>query len=227
MKVELIKRIKETEDSFSFIFKPEEDLHWQAGQFIFFQIPHENPDSRGIKRHFTIASAPYEKIIMLTAKFDFKKGSSFKKALFNLKPGDRIEAFGIRGNLVIKDINSKFVFIAGGIGITPYRAILLDLVHKNASPDITMLYGNKDNDFIFKDMLDRLDSELDWLEINYIIEPQLIDSDVIKRNVSDVYNSIYYISGPHKMVRIIESILLEMKIDKENMLVDYFFGYED
>jgi ferredoxin-NADP reductase len=227
MQVELIKRIKETENSFSFIFKPEKELHWQAGQFIFFQIPHDNPDSRGIKRHFTIASAPYEKFIMITAKFDFKKGSSFKKALFNLKPGNRIEAFGIRGNLVIKDINSKFVFIAGGIGITPYRAILLDLVHKNASPDITMLYGNKNKDIIFKDVLDRLGSGHDWLEINYIIEPQLIDSDVIKRNVSNVYNSIYYISGPHKMVKIIEGILLEMKVDKENMVVDYFSGYDD
>ena len=78
MKVELIKKIKEAEDSFSFIFKPEKEIFWKPGKFIFYEIPHKDPDSRGIKRHFTISSAPYEKYIMLTSKFDFKKGSSFR-----------------------------------------------------------------------------------------------------------------------------------------------------
>jgi ferredoxin-NADP reductase len=65
------------------------------------------------------------------------------------------------------------------------------------------------------------------LDIDYIIEPQLIDSDLIKRNVSDIYNSIYYMSGPPKMVKAIRDTLLEMKIDSENMVIDYFPGYDD
>ncbi len=227
MQVELIKKIKESEDSFSFVFKPEKEVHWEPGQFIFYKIPHKNPDSRGIKRHFTISSAPYEKNLMLTAKFDFKNGSSFKRALYNLKLGSQIEAFDIRGKLVVKDINKRLVFIAGGIGITPYRSILLSLVHIGISANITMLYGNKNKDIIFKDILDKLESNNDWLDINYIIEPQLIDSDVIKRNVSDIYHSAYYISGPPNMVKIIKSILLGMKIDQKNIVVDYFSGYVD
>jgi len=227
MQVELIKKIKESEDSFCLIFKPEKEVHWEPGQFIFYKIPHKDPDSRGIKRHFTISSAPYEKNLMLTSKFDFKKGSSFKRALYNLKLGSRIEAFDIRGDLVIKDINKRSVFIAGGIGITPYRSILLSFVHKGIRANITMLYGNKNKDIIFKDILDKLESDNDWLDINYIIEPQLIDSDVIKRNVSDVYHSAYYISGPLKMVKIIKSILLGMKIDQKNIVTDYFSGYVD
>jgi ferredoxin-NADP reductase len=227
MQVELIKKIKETEDSFSFIFKPEKAVSWKPGQFIFYQIPHSEPDSRGIKRHFTISSAPYEKNIMLTSRFDFKKGSSFKRALYDLKPGSRIEAFDIKGSFVVSDINKKFVFIAGGIGITPYRSILLDFIHRSVGPDVTMLYGNKSSDIIFKDTFDKLEAENDWLDIDYIIEPQLIDSDLIKRNVSDIYNSIYYMSGPPKMVKAIRDTLLEMKIDSENMVIDYFPGYDD
>jgi ferredoxin-NADP reductase len=227
MQVELIKKIKETKDSFSFVFKPEKEVTWEPGQFIFYQIPHRQPDSRGIKRHFTISSAPYEKFIMLTSRFDFKNGSSFKKALFNLKPGDRIEAFDIKGNFVVSDINKKFVFIAGGIGITPYRSILLDFINRSASPDVAMLYGNKSSDIIFKDILDNIGSSNGWLDINYIIEPQLIDSDLIKRSVNDIYNSIYYMSGPPGMVKAIRDTLLGMKIEKENMVTDYFSGYDD
>ncbi len=227
MQVELIKRIKESKDLYSFIFKPEKEIHWEPGQFIFYKIPHKNPDSRGIKRHFTISSAPFEKNLMLTTEFDFKNGSSFKRALYNLELGSRIEAFNIRGKLVVKDTNRRLVFIAGGIGITPYRSILLSLVHKGISANITMFYCNKNEDIIFKDILDKLEINNDWLDINYIIEPQLIDRDIIKRNISDIYHCIYYISGPLKMVKVVKNILLGMKIDQKDILVDYFSGLAD
>jgi glycine betaine catabolism B len=227
MRVELIKKIKETGDSFSFIFKPEKEISWEAGQFIFYKIPHQNPDKRGVERHFTISSAPNEKDIMLTSKFDFKKGSSFKKALYNLRPGSSVEVFDVRGNFSIKNPDKKFVFIAGGIGITPYRSMLLDLVDKGFSPDVTLLYGNKDRDIIFKDILDSLESENDWLDINYIIEPQFINEEVIRGNVSEIHDRIYYISGPPRMVKIVKNILLEMNITEKNILADYFIGYGD
>ncbi len=227
MRVELIKRIKETRDTFSFIFKPEKEIYWKAGQFVFYRIPHRNPDSRGIERHFTISSAPHEKNIMLTTRFDFKKGSSFKRALYNLEPGSIVEASDIQGDFTIKSEDKKFVFIAGGIGVTPYRSIMLDLAHRGRGPDITVLYGNKNMDIVFKDVLDGLAASNDWLDLNYIIEPRLIDSDVIKRSVSDIFNSVYYTSGPRKMVEIIVKTLLEMNLKEENMIVDYFPGYGD
>ena len=80
MKVELLEKYHETEDVISFIFKPLEDLEWKAGQFIYYKIPHDKPDNRGIIRHFTIASAPHEEHIRLTTRFFSEKGSSFKKA---------------------------------------------------------------------------------------------------------------------------------------------------
>ncbi|MBN2072853.1 MAG: FAD-dependent oxidoreductase [Actinobacteria bacterium] len=228
MQVELLKKIKESEETFSFIFKPDEEVSWEAGQFIFFRIPHKNPDNRGTERHFTIASAPDEKVIRLTTKFDFEKGSTFKKALYDLEPGNSIEAFGIKGNFIIKDPYKKYILIAGGIGITPYRAMLLDFAYKGIEPDIKLIYGNKNADVIFKDTLDRLESGNKWLKVNYVIEPQLIDKEVIRRNTDDVYNGIYYyVSGPMGMVKNIKSVLLNMNIDKDNIDVDYFPGYSD
>ncbi len=164
---------------------------------------------------------------MLTSKFDFKKGSSFKRALFALKEGEMVEAFGLRGDFVTKNFKKKLVFIAGGIGITPCRSILLDLEYKRKNPEVILLYGNKDRDIIFKDTLDKLANNHDWLNIHYILEPQFIDSDILRKHIKDLYNCFYYISGPLIMVQIMKEILLKMNIESKNIIEDYFPGYSD
>jgi len=227
MQIELQEKIRESKDTFSFIFRPQEPVTWKAGQYIFYSIPHDKPDERGTDRHFTISSAPHEGVIRLTSKFDPEDGSSFKKTLYALRPGASIEAFDIKGKFTLDEYDKKYVFMAGGIGITPYRSILLDLVHNNASPDTTMLYGSKDENIVFKTVLGQLESENSWLDINYIIEPRFIDEDTVKRNVEDIYNSRFYVSGPLKMVTIMEDMLLDMNIDKKNIKTDYFPGYDD
>jgi ferredoxin-NADP reductase len=226
MKVTLIEKIRETKDVYSFIFKSEKQVIWEAGQHIFLKIPHPNPDNRGIIRHFTISSAPFEKNISITSRFDIEKGSSFKKALLKLKTGSSVEAFNLRGNFIIKDLKAKYVFIAGGIGITPYRSILLDLSNKNNSVNIILLYGSKDQNIVFKGTLDEIESKYKWLKIHYIIEPQLINGEIIKNKVPDFQERIFYISGPLIMVKIVEGILSKLNISKSSIAKDYFPGYE-
>lgn len=226
MKVKLLKKNRETKDVFSFIFAPDKPIEWKAGQFIFYKIPHENEDERGITRHFTISSAPFEDNIMLTSKFDFEKGSSFKKALFNLNVGNTIEAYSIKGKFIISDYGKKYVFIAGGIGITPYRSILLDLEHKNKKLDIVLLYGNKDNEIVFRNELEQIKKNNELLKIQYVIAPKIIDRYVIESFVPDIENRLYYISGPFGMIKNIKNILLEMKVKTDNIKTDYFPGYD-
>ncbi len=225
MKITLIKKIKETEDIYSFSFKPDEKIVWEAGKFIFLKIPHPHPDSRGDTRHFTISSAPYEKNILITSKFDFKNGSSFKKALLNLEEGSTIEAFNLRGKLIVKDPRKKYVFIAGGIGITPYRSILLDLVHKHESSDIILLYCCKEEEIIFKDVFEGIEDNYEWLKIHYIIEPQLISEKIIRDEVTDSQERIFYVSGPIIMVKIVEGFLSKLNIRQDRIEKDYFHGY--
>src|SRR4030066_2320569 len=143
MKLTLINKIQELKDIYAFVFAPEDPITWKAGQHIFLNIPHENPDTRGEIRHFTISSAPFEKDLFITTKFDFEKGSSFKKALLKLNQGSSIEGYNIGGNFIIKDLKAKYVFIAGGIGITPYRAILMDLANEGRISDVILFYCGK------------------------------------------------------------------------------------
>src|SRR4030042_6046218 len=152
MKLTLINKIQESKDIYTFVFAPEEPITWKAGQHIFLKIPHENLDDRGEIRHFTISSAPFEKDLFITTKFDFVKGSSFKKALFKLNQGDSIEGFNLGGNFIIKDLDAKYVFIAGGIGITPYKSILMDLANEGRLPDVILFYCGKAEGLIFTDI---------------------------------------------------------------------------
>jgi len=117
MKFTLSAIQQEANDTFSFIFAPEQTLQWKAGQLLRYVLNHANPDDRGVERFFSIASAPHEKHVMVTTRFA-SKSSSFKKALRKLRPGDAIEAHDLEGDFVVDDSEKTFVFIAGGIGIT-------------------------------------------------------------------------------------------------------------
>ncbi len=225
MKVILSEKIKEAGDVYSFIFKADKDIKWKPGQFIFYKIPHEDADERGILRHFTISSAPYEKDIRLTTKFDLSGGSSFKKALFGLTVGASIEARLPEGKFIISDFKKKYVFIAGGIGITPFRSILLDADHNNELCDTVLLYGNKDKEIVFKEELESIAQKNKALKIHYIIEPVFIDANVINKNVPDVTERYFYISGPVKMVEIIRNVLLGLNVKEDMIIKDYFPGY--
>lgn len=225
MEAELIEKIQEAEDTFSFIFRPEIPFKWRAGQYACYRLPHRNPDNRGIKRYFSIASAPHEEYIMLTTRIDPENGSTFKKALYNRRPGSTVEIIDRSGSFTVGDYRKKYLMLAGGIGITPFRSILLDIDHKGMESDIVLIYGNKTDDIAFKGILDELETKNKWLTVDYVIGPRRIDGDIIKDNTGDMHNSMYYLSGPMAMVRAIKDILLGMDINAENIKTDYFPGY--
>jgi len=225
LKVTLTEKFQESEDVISFIFKPEESLEWKAGQFIYYKIPHQDPDNRGMIRHFTISSAPHERNLRITTKFVPEGGSSLKRALKDLKIGDTIDAFSLEGSFTIDNPENKYVFIAGGIGITPYRAILSDLAKKEGIGDIILFYGNRDENIVFKPELDQIAAENPGLKIYYIISPKRIDFDLLHKNVPGLFDRQCYISGPMQMIKAIEASVIENGVSGDKIKTDYFSGY--
>ena len=225
----LIEEIrKEIDDAFSFIFKPEEPITWQAGQYALYRVPHDNPDNRGEVRIFTISSPPFQKKLMLTTHYLFEESSSFKKALFAKKVGDEVELVKIDGKFIVNDDTEKLVFIAGGIGITPFHSILLELEKNRVQKDIILIYSNKDEEHIvFKDTLDNLASEYNSLNIKYIFSPQRADENLIKETVPVLKERVFYISGPMRLVKAVEETLYKLEVDKENVKKDYFPGLNE
>lgn len=224
MNLTLTTKRTETPDVVSFIFTPEPGFSWKAGQYLTLVVPHENPDSHGTEHYFTIASAPYEGVVQITTRLT---GSTFKNALNTLPIGSTLEAKEVDGDFVLDTPAGEYVFIAGGIGITPIHSILKQLDHEGKPITATLLYGNRTEDAVFKDELATFAAKNPALTIHYIINPEQIDSDQVRKYVPDLKTPVFYISGPEPMVEALEKKFAEeLGLTEEQMIRDYFPGYD-
>lgn len=220
----LKEKIKIGSDIYEFVFNGK--LKFLAGQYMEWTLPHKSPDSRGNRRYFTIASSPTENNLKIGIKFS-PNGSSFKKALLDLKKGGLISAGQLSGEFTLhKDVSKKLCFMAGGIGITPFKSIIKYLVDKNQNWDIVLFYSNKtQEDIVYKDIFNK--AQRLGIKTVYINTDKMgyIDDKMIKEKAPDFKQRIFYISGPHSMVDAFEKTLKQMGIPSSQIKVDFFPGY--
>jgi len=220
-----VKRIENAPNVYSFIFRSPKNFKWIAGQFIQITFPHDNTDSRGTKRFFSISSAPFEKNVMVTTRIETQNSSSFKKAFFNLKPKTIVESTDPKGKLIVTKQDKKIIFVAGGIGITPIRSLILDLDYKNKLSNVDLLYANRDNDIPFRNDLENRKSNNSSFNIYYFISPDHICDETVKKIYRKFPDCRAFLSGPPGMVKSIEDLFISKGITEENIKTDYFTGY--
>lgn len=224
-KVILIGKENETVDVKTFKFAPVAEVTWKAGQFMVLDVPHANPDEKGTERYFTISAAPFEKNLQITTRMT---GSTFKNALDDLPIGSELTIKEIDGDFTLDSPIGDYVFIAGGIGITPFRSILCQLVHLRKPINALLLYGNRTEDIIFKEELEEVVHKNPNFKIKYLISPEKIDEASIRANVSDLNKPIFYVSGPEPMVEDFEKMLInDLHISKDCLKTDFFPGYDE
>jgi ferredoxin-NADP reductase len=223
--LKLIGREQLFQDVITFIFEPEQPLEWQPGQYMHYYFEHPDTDERGIERWFTISAAPYEKHITITTRFNDQKSSSFKKALMQLSPGDTIKAEGPGGKFVISDTSKKSILVAGGIGITPYRSMLLQMHHDGQDINADLLYANRDENFVFGGELEALQAKHPNFKIHKFVGDRHIGEPDLKPYADDP-STIIYVSGPEPMVEAFEETLKEkLKVPEDRVKLDFFPGY--
>jgi len=194
MQLSLIEKKNLEGDIYLFTFAPKEPLMWKAGQQMVFTLEHLNPDNLGIKRTLSIASAPFEKnIIVLTHCGE--QASTFKKALKAMREGDTIEAGAPEGDFIIKDPEKQYTLIAAGVGIAAYRSMLMDLDYHNLPINITLIYSHTSENFPFKDEIEELLERHENFQVFYTIDPKEIDRGRIKEAVVGLDDNPVYMSG--------------------------------
>lgn len=226
MKLILVAKRPETGDVVSFMFRSDAPLTWQAGQFLTYTLPHPDPDDRGTVRYFTIASAPFEGHVMLTTRFASERSSSFKRALRQLPVGAAVEVGEPDGDFVLVDPGAEHVLIAGGIGVTPFRAILLDLDHRKLPINATLLYANRTPDFVYKGEMDGLAGRHPRLAIRYLVSPARVTEASIHGVASDLAKPTFHVSGPEPFVQALEGMLSGLGVPDAHVKRDYFPGYD-
>jgi ferredoxin-NADP reductase len=226
MKLTLIEKRPETEGVMSFLFRSDAPLKWQAGQFLLYTLTHPDADDRGITRYFTIASAPFEGHVMLTTRFASARSSSFKRALRQLPVGATVDVNEPDGDFVSGDPGDAHVLIAGGIGVTPFRAILLDLEHRGLPISATLLYANRTPEFVYKAEMDRLAGRHPGLVVRYLVSPERVTETTIRGAAADLTKPTFHVSGPEPFVEALGSMLSELGVPDARVKRDYFPGYD-
>ncbi len=200
----------------SFFFEPLEPAVWEAGQSIRLELPRK---TWGVdERRFTIASAPFEQHIRITTRIS---QSDFKQALAALDSGAEINGANIEGDFVWGDWGKARIFIAGGIGITPFRAILAEKTAANEPLNTALMYSSRDTPPVFLDELKKWAVQDDTFILH--VTPERISLPLIKTN-RGFLNSLVYISGAEQMVRELGSQALANGLPQAQLKTDLFTG---
>lgn len=220
-----------TDDIRSFWFKLEEPLPYTAGQFTEITLPHKNVDDRGIKRWFTLSSAPGGNLVSITTRRAHDKSSSFKKALWAIEPGFELDLAEAMGDFVLPKLTqTPLIFVAGGIGITPFHSIARWLKDTGEQRPIRLLHTVRtEDDIIFQDVFEAAGIK----ETVVVSEPSetwggirgRLDAETILGLESPDDDTLIYLSGPEPMLEALETDLSKHGIAKRQLVTDFFPGY--
>jgi len=220
---------------YDFVFKPSSRFMFKPGQYLEWTLALPHVDGRGNRRTFTIASSPTEELVHLGVKF-YEPSSAFKTMLHSMKPGEKIHTGQLAGDFTMPaDHRKKLVWIAGGIGITPFRAQAQYLIDARQTRDITLLYFvSKPEERSYAEVfeaaravgvktvyvLSTKDAPANWRGKQGALTPELL-----KQEVPDFASRTFYISGPPAMVRGYKQLLTSVGVQRKNIKTDYFSGY--
>lgn len=227
MKATLIRLEKLNDQVISFWFEPEKRFRYIAGQFIEMTIPHADADDRGPRRWFTLSSSPTEDHIAITTRFSHA-GSSFKSHLEALKVGESVEISEPMGDFVLPiDTNVPLLFVAGGMGITPYRSMAKWLADTKEERDVHFIYSVKESaDAVFLDTFHEAGITPEQFLSGH--DPKsarhLSAQDIMSHVNND--KSFVYISGPEPMVEDLEKQLKAAGFPANRLVLDFFPGYQ-
>lgn len=238
LKLTLKKKLRLSDTLYEFAFAAESGLQFLPGQYAEWTLAHKNSDDRGNRRYFTVASARGEDHVLLGTKIDPARSSSFKKALLALSVGQTLSLSQITGDFVLPhNKNKKLVFIAGGIGITPFRSMIQDLLDRKEKRDIILCYAASGTDeLVYQDVFERAEREI-GLKLHCILSQEKnvpknwkgrtgrITTEMIHKQIPDYRERLFYISGPNAMTEAYKKMLLETGVKKTNIVTDYFPGF--
>jgi ferredoxin-NADP reductase len=223
----LKQKIRLSHDVYDFVFALDKPINFTPGQYMEFTFEHPGTDDRGNRRYLSLASSPTEADLRVGVKFE-NPPSSYKRNLFEITSNQKVAAGQLIGDFTLpKDPTRKLVFIAGGIGITPFRSMIKYLIDKNERRDIVVIYVAKNpDDFVYKDVLEAARTRL-GVRTFYIASSVNghLDANSIANGIPDYAQRFFYLSGSHNMVTSFEEVLKNLNIPGRQIITDYFPGF--
>jgi ferredoxin-NADP reductase len=233
----LLSRVEVAEGTMAFHFEKPPQFDFKPGQAsdLTLSDPPET-DSEGNTRTFSIASSPFEDQLMFTTRM---RDTAFKRSLKNVPLGTEVKIAPAMGSFTLHKSPAKAaVFLAGGIGITPFLSIVRQADHDRLPHKLHLYYSNRrPEDTAFLEALETLEksnlnfqlictmTEMQKSKQNWKGETGLIDKDSLLRHLPTLQGPIYYIAGPPVMVGGMRKMLVGAGVDEDDIRAEDFAGY--
>jgi ferredoxin-NADP reductase len=234
--LKLQHRYEVAERTMAFEFEKPEGFEFKAGQSIDLTLinPSET-DAEGHRRAFSIASAPDERMLLVATRM---RDTAFKRVLATMPIGAQVEIEGPFGDLILhKDQARAAVFLAGGIGITPFRSILLQAKRQNLQHSLFCFYANRRpedapflkelvglQEFHLRTIVPTM-TQMDPLDHSWDGEIGRIDQSMLVRHLKFDHWPIYYLAGPPGMVKGLHRMLKSSGVGDNDIRTEEFSGY--
>jgi len=235
--VKLKDRFPVAEGTLALQFEKPANFFFRSGQCIDLTLrsPSET-DAEGNVRTFSIASAPEEDLLMVATRM---RDTAFKRQLAKIPLDTEIIITAASGSLVLHNNSARTaIFLAGGIGVTPVRSILVHATSARLPHRIIFFFSNRQpEDAPFLDELEALQKE----NPNFSFVPTMtnmagshrpwsgatgkIDQAMLAKNLKGAQSPIYYIVGPPGMMNGLRKMLIESGIDEDDVRTEGFSGY--
>lgn len=233
----LLEREMVADGTMTFRWQKPADWDYRAGQFIDITL-HDPPqtDAKGNTRGFSVSAAPCEGVIAITTRLG---NTAFKRALQVVPLGTTMKLEGPFGDFRLHHADRPAVLLAGGIGITPFRSLLVQAVRCGTLPyPVTLFHANRRPvDAAFARELQELAAAEPKLRFVPTVtapgaadgewngEAGHVDAAMLRRHVPDLHEPLYYIAGPPGMVQGTRAMLLAAGVSEDDLRSEEFTGY--
>jgi len=215
------------------IFTSDKRFPYTPGQYVELNLPHKKTDFRGSRRRFSVTSLSNTNEVSFGIKF-YEPSSSFKKTLKHMKPGQSLLVTQLAGDFVLpNDSTRPLLFVAGGIGITPFASHLRWLETSPKPRNIVLVYAVSHPDEIaYKDLLEKSEARIiivspkrpqhmpkSWA----YVEGSRVNVETLSELIPDIASRWAYVSGPTPFVQTTKHALKKQGV--RGVKTDYFAGY--
>ena len=209
-----VETIHESRDRYTFAFSPDKPIRYSAGQYAHALLA-DVDDSKPVRK-LSFASGPGDNDVRFTVRI--RPESRYKQALMNLQPGDKLRLFKIKGKLHLPS-SGDVIFIAGGVGMAPFRSMLRDISTRGLAIDTTVIQIDR-REYLYAQEFATAD-----FPIHYETRETL--SNRLTQTVQDHSHATYYVVGAESLVEDVTRQLRRLGISDELIQADEFDGYTE
>lgn len=237
MQAKLLGREEIAERTMAFHFARPDGFAFKAGQAADLVLPASSGVAPDAARHtFSVVSAPFEDRLTFATRL---RDSDFKRALSKLPVGAMVGLEGPFGSLTLhRDPARAALFIAGGIGVTPFMSMLRQAVRDETPRQLVLLYSNhRPEDTAWLAELQELEHQMPAFRLRPVMTAMnrsaeswsglsgRIDAELIRNMSAGMSHPVCYVAGSPGMVTTMRLALNEIGVDDDDIRSEEFFGY--